>query len=328
MKCTFFFLVAAITAIALAAPGKLTRCDIELPPGAYWEDNYVVIRNPPPPSGATGTLEDLAEPYGAEEPDESAIFANIAASFDNRTAPFANSTSPAVGDGTDGKKYIADIRMQVGEMQHVGTLRKQRLWDVLYDCFRSLCAISDGFITCLEEKPFDGLSCKVKNIVYSDGFSYSTNAHLTITYRAVHHSPDKTNLDLATYDMVAGIYKTMSEIDENCYVKDFSGSRATTMCNVPTQVMVAFPVEGDSSNNATSFIASVWFNGKTDEGGMNCEASRDKVASFFNDKIKTKMANAYGVSANDVVPRVNCVEKWCFLPNYWWDCNRFLPNQG
>ena len=128
--------------------------------------------------------------------------------------------------------------------------------------------------------------------------------------------------------MVAGIYKSFSEMDENCYVVHFPGSRATTMCNVPTQVMVAFPVEGDSSRNATLFIASVWFNGKTDEGKMNCDATRDKVASFFHNNVKQKIGTAYHVPANQIYPRVNCVEKWCFLPNYWWDCNRFLPNQG
>lgn len=88
--------------------------------------------------------------------------------------------------------------MQTTDMQHVGTLRKQRLWDVLYDCFRSLCKISDGIITCWEQKPFDAPFCKVNNIVYNVNNVYHTNAYLHITYRAIHHSPDKTNLDLAT----------------------------------------------------------------------------------------------------------------------------------
>lgn len=97
--------------------------------------------------------------------------------------------------------YYAEIWM--GTLwTHVGTLRRKRLYNRLYDCFPSVCKISEGHVLCLNgDLQNDQIpSCKIPNIVQErnqDGV-YDSNGNLTISYRVVKHSPKKVDLDLTT----------------------------------------------------------------------------------------------------------------------------------
>jgi hypothetical protein len=125
--------------------------------------------------------------------DKAAAFASPAQSLDNTTL------SLATPDDDSDPAFWADLWM-TADKQLVGTLRGQRLWNRLYDCFSSLCKISDGLINCFEQKKLDGPKCRIPNIVNNPGKKgkYDASASLYVTYRAVHHSPNKADLDLAT----------------------------------------------------------------------------------------------------------------------------------
>jgi hypothetical protein len=163
----------------------------ELPPGAYWEsENVVVVQNDPL------TWEELAEmdrQDNLKARDEAAAFTSQARSSDNTTLSLPTT------DNEPDPIFWADLWM-TADKQPVGTLRGQRLWNRLYDCFSSLCKISDGLVNCYEQKKFDGPKCRIPNIVNNPGMKgkYDASASLFVTYRAVHHSPKKVDLDLAT----------------------------------------------------------------------------------------------------------------------------------
>jgi hypothetical protein len=125
---------------------------------------------------------------------------------------------------------------------------------------------------------------------------------------------------------VAGIYKTMSERPENCFQVDINGSRKTTLCNVSSQVLVAFPAPvGFTTGVQTLFIANLYYNRKSDAGKLNCDASVKAAGEWFNNNAKKQLAGAAGVDVKDVYPRVNCVSDLGLAPGTWWDF-KDLPN--
>jgi hypothetical protein len=83
---------------------------------------------------------------------------------------------------------------------YIGTLRKQRLYDYIYDCLKQLCPADNGVVKCNEQHPFDGVSCEIPHaIVYATNGEYQTkDSTLHIQFRAVNHTPKLVGLDLAT----------------------------------------------------------------------------------------------------------------------------------
>ncbi|KAH8722656.1 hypothetical protein GQ44DRAFT_774687 [Phaeosphaeriaceae sp. PMI808] len=198
MKFYYYFTAFILGMTASAAPKELRRSSVGLPPGAYWETDSIIIL-PNDPITAKGLEEE-------DRLDSLEALSQIERSNDSNLATRAD------------PKYWADIRM-TGSKQPIGTLRGVRFYARLHECFSSLCKISDGKTSCWEQKKGDTPSCKIPNIIsnYKKDGTYDSDNYLTVTFRAIKHSPKKTDLDLATYEMVAAVYRQMTLQNHNCY---------------------------------------------------------------------------------------------------------------
>lgn len=341
MKRIAVILVALLVTFTLAVPSKFSRKNVELPPGIHVRDDHIVIDNPPPASGETGSFEDLAEHVDTDT-DQLPHFPNGTGSFITTEfgepiyyppppadAPDSGSNSTMFSNDTtwataNGDKQLMDLRMG-GAAVHVGTLRKRRLYDAIYACLDAQCKVQD----CFEPEPFEGKGCLIENIVYNAGDNkYSVkDSKLIITIRAIHKSKEHPDLDAAARTTISQMYHIMSDEPENCYNIDFKGSRRTTLCSVAQQALVAFPVVPNSKVLGTLYIISLYYNRKLDNNSFNGRSALGTVKNWFDDSAKAGLARAMGVQAGNVVSRVNWVDNRCFLPNWWWDCNRSLENQ-
>ncbi|KAH9866316.1 hypothetical protein J1614_008882 [Plenodomus biglobosus] len=341
MRGIAVIIVALLATLASAAPSKFTREGIQLPPGVHIRDGHIIIDNPPPTSGETGGLEDLAEGTDTDD-DQLPPFPNGTGSFittefgepiyypppPTDVASLRSNTTMSSNDTVwataDSSKQLVDLRMG-GSKVHVGTLRKRRLYDAIDSCLKVKCIVQD----CFEVDPFVGRHCIVENIVYDAGDNkYSVkDSSLSIMIRAIHKSKEHPDLDSAARDTVAQMFQIMSEEPDNCYNIDFKGSRRTTLCSVAQQILVAFPVIGDGRVLSTLHIISLNYNRKINAGTFNGKSAIGTVKNWFDDNGKAKFAKAVGADKSSIVARVNWVEQHCFLPNWWWDCNGFLENK-
>ncbi|KAF2845621.1 hypothetical protein T440DRAFT_522506 [Plenodomus tracheiphilus IPT5] len=340
MKLITLVLVALLSIFTWAAPSRFAGKDIELPPGVYIRDGEVIIDNPPPASGETGELEDLAEEDGIDH-DQLPPFPNGTGSFitTNFGEPiyypppptdansFASSTTSSsngsMGAFASGDRPLVDLRMG-GLKVHVGTLRKKRMHDAIISCLEAKCKVQD----CFEPEPFKGMTCIVPNIVYNAGGNKYTvkDSKLSITIRAIHKSSAHPDLDAVARDTIATMYQIMTEEPDNCFNIDFKGSRRTTLCTVAQQTLVAFPVVEGSKVLDAFYVVSLNYNKKIDSI-FNGKSALGTVRNWFTDNGKARVATAVGIHRDDMNVRVNWVEKQCFLPNYWWDCNKGLDDR-
>lgn len=100
------------------------------------------------------------------------------------------------------------------------------------------------------------------------------------------------------------MYAVMTERYDNCYEVDIPRSRTTTFCNISPHVLVAFPA--DTGKDVPYIAVSVTFSGKTTDHGLNCDASREPVADFFERASREDFAAAYGVQYAEITSSVSC----------------------
>jgi hypothetical protein len=127
--------------------------------------------------------------------------------------------------------------------------------------------------------------------------------------------------------MAAGVYKAITENKANCYDVDFESSRAYQFCNVPKHVLVAFPSTGPATDAWLSM--TVEFNGKTDQGTLDCSGSKPGVTDFWEGAVRPDVAKILGYPENEWVPRTSCEnDEWCFDVNTWRNCNWGIDDRG
>ncbi|KAF2023805.1 hypothetical protein EK21DRAFT_94604 [Setomelanomma holmii] len=240
MRPTFLFLLAALAMTALAAVPHYDRRDVALPH-----------------EGDTNILEE-----------QDFDLANVSTSgFDKRWSTDENPILLYAG----------------GPRQHVGTLRKNRLTYAIARCLSNVAIPMPGREGkhpdfCASWDPRCAMECRINNIVYnSGGNTYATDAFLAITVSwAEILEKDHPGLREAIFWLAGSIYADMAE--SNCYVEDFTGSRRTTMCNVPLNLIIWLPWSKDRSRGAVLNIG-LNFNGKTTEGPLDCEKSLKPIGA-------------------------------------------------
>ncbi|KAI8943274.1 hypothetical protein NX059_001294 [Plenodomus lindquistii] len=341
MRGLGLILIALFATITWGAPSKWARKDVDLPPGVYIRGGNIFIDNPPPASGETGDLADLAEEEKEEErvgDDQLPPFPNGTGSFiatdsgrpsywPSSLSDMGNSTSTSNGTAmamADSGKQLVDLRMG-GLKVHVGTIRKRRMYDIVTSCLETKCQEQD----CFEPSPFKGKTCYVPNIVYDAGDNkYATKkSHLAITIRAIHKSKEFPGLDAVARDAIAAMYQFMTEEPDNCYNIDFKGSRRTTLCNVAQQTLVAYPVVGSNKNLSVFYVVSVNYSRDYNVGTFEGSSAIGTVKNWFDEYSRAKFGRAVGTADKNIVARVNWVGKQCFLPDWWWDCNNSLTTK-
>lgn len=101
----------------------------------------------------------------------------------------------------------------------------------------------------------------------------------------------------------------MTDQEENCYIVHFPGSRATKMCNVGKQVLVAFPINGGQVQAVVK--VDVMFNGQNLEGKWNCEKTVAPVNQLFRDSYRPDVSKAMGWPEDKIVPLGFCAPYEC-----------------
>ena len=118
----------------------------------------------------------------------------------------------------------------------------------------------------------------------------------------------------------------MAERDENCHIVNFPGSRATRLCNVSKQVLVAFPTNGGRSEailNVELFLDSL-----SQKGELNCDKSRDSISDWFKNNVSSDLAKTMGWDGENIVSLVDCDEPSCFYPTNYVRNNEFKDDKG
>jgi hypothetical protein len=172
----------------------------ELPPGAYWEGDTLVLD---PLEGRDYPAED---DHSHKDIDSGVQ--------DNFSGPWGilNFTSrPDMGD-TPAIQFAESIQTTVGEIRlggeasHVGTLRLKRLEEAIYMCLTWSCPLYDSN---REMKPCDARNtwepCTVKNIVFDkDGKKeYKSDGWIEITTLQAFHNPKFQGLGEAIVSLLS-----------------------------------------------------------------------------------------------------------------------------
>ncbi|CAO2652029.1 Nn.00g003120.m01.CDS01 [Neocucurbitaria sp. VM-36] len=322
MRYVYHVLLTLLVALVLAAPPVSDRRNNDVSPN---EDstNSVVARNNFHSLVDNITIFDVSDRYNESEKRA------ISAAWENFTLPWENVdvTAPQSGDNPlalDMDMWKAHIRVG-GRRQHIGTLRKQRLWDAIHDCIKAICPFEVGSKrACHQNSNQEYLICYPPfNIVYSDKGKYNWRAWLEIVVEAAYYNPSYPGLPQTLWNQVAGVYKILSEEHNNCYVTDFPGSRATTMCVVPEYVLASFPQHKKIPDAVVSI--SLRFNGKTDAGVAPChDGVKRKFVDFFDTNVRKDVADAVKHREDRIGAEAYCAEGEgeCFKAQ-WNDCWNF-----
>jgi hypothetical protein len=203
-----YLLTALLAATALARPPSQLRdrgehradclrgesansLIVELPPGAYWEGDVLVLD---PILDVDKRSEQPPGPFGDIDATKWANFANLSAVPDvtglaNEMGPHIAATVPPIPK--DSKKLILETRIG-GLNSYVGTLRKDRLEEAIYQCLTWSCPLDDpkrGMNECNGYNAWN--PCKVNHIVYEGSAGkYHSDAGLYIWTNKAFHNPD------------------------------------------------------------------------------------------------------------------------------------------
>lgn len=172
-----------------------------LPPGAYLEDDHIVLN----PIEGRDDLPYYEDPYVYPNPNtigrhpgdhDEVIEPPSSTGWDsmpstNLTASNSFKIPVAADFPSEPKTLYVEARVGNGG-QPVGTLRKRRLEKAIYECLNWSCPLDDpkrGLNACTQKNT---KSCRVNNIVYnvnSKNPKYATNAWITIYVNYAFHNP-------------------------------------------------------------------------------------------------------------------------------------------
>jgi hypothetical protein len=123
------------------------------------------------------------------------------------------------------------------------------------------------------------------------------------------------------YKLIANIYRLATDNPANCYTVNFESSRRTTVCNVPTDVLVVWPARGKAPVQARVNIR-LFFNGKTEFGNVDCNGGLRNIAWYFKDNIRPSMAKVMGWAENKIRLFNSCQKQECFD-----NCKDYAPEK-
>ncbi|KAF2818660.1 hypothetical protein CC86DRAFT_308748 [Ophiobolus disseminans] len=215
--------------------------------------------------------------------------------------------------GWPSKLLAVDVRTG-GPKQHVGILRKGRLYWAVYSCLQLIGHQGNG-----RDKGHTGRerevchqnmaqycqqNCVVPNIVYDFGSgTYATNAHLK--------EKNHAGIREVVYQFAANIYRMQLEELENCYYTDFADSRKTLMCNVLRNLIIVWPTRS-GADIAARLNINVEFNGKTTNGKYYCEKNLPAYTKYFKENTKDKISKAMNWKSDKIFLFNSCQEDACF----------------
>ncbi|KAH7067732.1 hypothetical protein FB567DRAFT_457903, partial [Paraphoma chrysanthemicola] len=214
---------------------------------------------------------------------------------------------------------------------HVGTLRKGRLENAIYRCLIAHCPLDRELQGCTAKS---SPQCWVNNIVYDYNHDagnpkYASNGDLIITINRAYHNPAWKGLGEASYRAIANLYRIAADHSGSCYEASFSGSRLTTMCNIPESASVGFPVNEDHPNGDVSELQamvaiSISSDVPTKWQGFDLVHPQGVFQQDVRRRFKSvdlpKFAAAIGRSADDMDTRVVLKDSWHApaCKEWWW----------
>ncbi|CAN9204164.1 unnamed protein product [Alternaria alternata] len=332
MKGAFFLLSALLAAFALASSSPDAQTTSSLVTSSTPAiDAYDASRVDSAPSQASDSG------YPNKDPTDDDLIAEL------HTIPGSNTTWPNISysdisasTGNDvetltsqnGMKHLKgwyriDIRM--GLMgTHVGTFGGERLYNRIYEVLKR----------CKHGSSLD--DCAIHNVVYSKDGKYATDSKLymnilvsTINTRIGGTQPG--GLEDFTFRMMARAFQKMTETPRNCYKADFDegqgGGRGLWFCNVASQVMIAYPINGGPMQSLLKLTLE--WDRPTDQGKYKCDeitqsnTIRDWVSRPFlndyyllggkrQDAFKKEIAKLHNWNADKIAPYTSCLWNHCF----------------
>ncbi|KAH3913421.1 hypothetical protein HBI56_083730 [Parastagonospora nodorum] len=335
MKLVCFVLWAALSVNVLAAVPYYDQRDMELPHGAYWDGNTLVMPNVDDtnPEDEDEEAKDYPE-HGFE------VRATV-----NDTSELSNATTASTSStgNHDKDDYVVDLRVSETHT-HIGSLSKQRFWQKMYDCLQFVGVQGHGKKQGGDKIDLDQPErcsstkkdvcapwCTIDNIVYQDKNShgYGSGGWLTVTawWSELYESHHAGIRDQA-FKFVADVYKLVTERGENCYDVDLEGTRRMRFCNVPTNVLVVWPARNDKSVEARLNV-NVAFNGETTSKQYYCLGMRPYINEHYQKKIQPELEKVMSYDSSNVYFYNTCQEEACFdVRDGYWDGKPWKEPKG
>ncbi|KAL5119803.1 hypothetical protein ACEQ8H_002164 [Pleosporales sp. CAS-2024a] len=320
MKHVFLILAALLAVNVLAVVPFYEQGDAELPRGAYWEDNTLVMQS----RYDSEDEEEEVENHLEHVLEERSVAGGV--------SEVANTTGTS-HDKRDQGMVAVDVRISNDDWSHIGTRRKYRMWHAVYNCLKVIAeqghgknqdATSKDFpMTCKPGKNADKycqFQCRIQPIVYEAGPNkYATNAYIQLEteWSELREDNHPGIRDLA-YKFLSDIFRLFTDDAHNCYDVDFTNSRRSTLCNVPTHILMVWPARGTSPVQARLNF-KMTFNGKTTSTRYHCINTLPRISQHFHDNVKSNMASVMGWHVDKIDYYNSCQPKACFDTSYGYD---------
>ncbi|KAG9194016.1 hypothetical protein G6011_04051 [Alternaria panax] len=249
-------------------------------------------------------------------------YSGVGASTDNDVETLTNQNKMKHLKGW----YRVDIRMGLYGT-NVGTFKGERLYNRIYELLKR-CKRGAS----LED-------CSIRNVVHNDGGdegdTYRTDSSLYMNILESTINTRIEGLEDLTYRMMARAFQKMTEVPTNCYkprIWDLpghqpKGDKDHVFCNVATQVMIAYPVNGGPMQSLLK--VTLENDHETDQKNYQCDEIHqsntimDWVSQPFlndyyllggkrQDAFKKEIAALQGWKANRIAPYTSCLWDRCF----------------
>ncbi|EFQ91506.1 hypothetical protein CFE70_004745 [Pyrenophora teres f. teres 0-1] len=313
MKCAFFFLIALLSALALSS----ATSSVLSPPFATIDTSPVVTSNP-----QLAWYTD--NKYVNGEDLLAGLAAKTGANVTWSVAPYSNASTSEGGfaniNADDGPvpnmqgRYAVDLRIGRNPT-HVGTFRGKRLYNRIYSMLKDCCiANHDPSILgyCETTRPECNEQCHLFNVVYSNGHSTyrsDSTASLTVHYSYFNDKDHPGIQDLA-FRMVAKIYQTMADDNNNCAYWHFPGTRRTIICYVASKLELAFATNGGPILGVLN-VELTW-NKDTPDNTFHCATSLNAIDALMWGENRDSLAGIMKWPKDKILPFTFCADSPCF----------------
>ncbi len=125
-------------------------------------------------------------------------------------------------------------------------------------------------------------------------------------------------LILEQFRLATDMYKLMTETEDNCYYVNFPHSREYRICQIYSNVLVAYPTNGGVNGGVIGgksqglLNVEIKFSKKTYPSNSNCDNVRQSVDKSFRSDYQSAIAKVLGWNAADFTPYVSCPQMNCF----------------
>ena len=111
--------------------------------------------------------------------------------------------------------------------------------------------------------------------------------------------------------MVAKIYQTMADNDENCAYWDFPGSRRTYICYVASRLELAFATNGGPIIGVLN-VELIW-DKNTPKDSWHCESTQARIDALMWGEYRDSLAQTMGWPKDKILPFTFCTDLPCFI---------------